>query len=225
MLSRKLTQLLLQRFVLLFSSLIPITAPLHCQQPASPALAHFPLLDRERHIPATAYELHPFFSITPFSTSRSSVRSATMCFRRRAGSPLPNAAAGERHPSSTRHTSYSSRRSCVCSPRSLDRCPRLCAALHLLQRADNLLFRELLLFHSVLSKTFRSYLVLAEFLGCRSQATCVTKNQGRSLVGNSNPISRCAALARLGHSAPPDAHLSSSWPAGGHAPHAAPSAA
>ena len=37
----------------------------------------------ERHVLPAAYELHPFFVITALSTSRSRLKSATRCFRRR----------------------------------------------------------------------------------------------------------------------------------------------
>src|SRR3954470_10613154 len=63
--------------------LVPVAAAIQATKLASAAFAQVILLHRERHVLPAAYELHPFFEITALSTSRSRLKSATRCFRRR----------------------------------------------------------------------------------------------------------------------------------------------
>src|SRR3954453_8407276 len=63
--------------------LVTVGAAIQAIELASAALAQAILLHRERHVLPAAYELHPFFEITALRTSRSRLRSATRCFRRR----------------------------------------------------------------------------------------------------------------------------------------------
>src|SRR5581483_5635698 len=83
LLSRQVEQRLPQLGVAVRSGVVTVTGAVHFQKPASLPLADAIFRHRERHVPPRAHKLHPFFRITPFSTSRSRLRSATISFRRR----------------------------------------------------------------------------------------------------------------------------------------------
>src|SRR5262249_146061 len=86
-LPRQIRQILPQFLIPARPGSIPATAAIHFQQLASPALAHRKPIAEQRHIRATAHEPHPFFAITAFNISLSSVRSATTVFSRRCPPP------------------------------------------------------------------------------------------------------------------------------------------
>src|SRR5258708_33699163 len=69
--------------------LVTITAPIHSQQLAGPALTHLEPFTGECHVLPHTGKPQPFFWITAFRTSLSRLRSATRCFRRRFSSSSP----------------------------------------------------------------------------------------------------------------------------------------
>src|SRR5512133_4286307 len=83
LLPRQFDQVLAQLRVILRPWFISITAAIHRQQLASPALTEAVFGNHESHILPLTYKLQPFFRMTPFRASRSRLRSATSCFRRR----------------------------------------------------------------------------------------------------------------------------------------------